>query len=1047
MDERNQSPTLWRSFEQFEQGDAAPAPTLREFAPGQFADGPDGLPNFDRRRFMQIMGASTALAGAASCRWQESTIVAEAVRPEGRVPGVPEHYATHMEVGGVAQPLVVTVYEGRPIKIEGNAEHPESLGSASLYAQAAILEAYDPDRNVRLVERKDGIRTEVQSWERFDAEVAARLEAAAPRGGAGVVVFQGEASSSPTLVRLRAEFAQRFPNALWLESDPLGRDAEREGNRLAFGQSLHTQFRLLGARLILALDSDLLTTHPAALRQSREFAARRRPADGPMNRLYAVEANYSVTGTNADHRLPLRAEQIGPFLAALEAKVMEAGRLRAAAGWGELPAAPTGGFLDTPKVARFLDALAADLIVNRGDSAIAVGPGQPAAVHAIAARLNTSLGNVGTTVEYVAAPGGDRVLAGTALEQLAQVLDAGQVETLLILGGNPVYSAPGALGLGAKISRAGFSAHLSLYDDETSALCTWHLPRAHWLEAWSDARTWDGGLVLGQPLMLPLYGGRTPILLTARLLGDASDGQTLVRGTFAGLAGAGLVGSEDEKAWRKAIHDGFLAGSVATPVAAQPRAFAALEVPARALAASVPAGQLELIAPIDTKVLDGRGANNAWLQELPDFVTKLTWDNALLIAPSMAKELGLSFEDAVDLQINGRSLERVAVYPLPGHAVGSATLVQGYGRVNAGKVGGALRGAGEQVEPAGFDVNVLRSRADVNFEAGLAITRRGDSYELACTQEHFQMDATGMGAIQTRVGEHLIREGSETQYRANPDFADYVLPPQEADGRVVPTPYPPLQSLWAEHSYEGHKWGLSIDLSACTGCNACVVACQSENNIPVVGKEQVRRGREMHWLRIDRYFLGSDMDDPKVATQPVACVHCELAPCEQVCPVAATVHSDEGLNDMVYNRCIGTRYCSNNCPFKVRRFNYFNYHKDLEAPANEVQKLAHNPEVTVRMRGVMEKCTYCVQRIQAAKIKAGNARRRVRDGEVVTACQQTCPADAIRFGDLNDTTSAVRAAHDDPRAYDLLAYLNIKPRTAYLARIRNPNPQLETQSV
>lgn len=1044
MDERNDSPTLWRSFEQFELGDAAKAPTLREFEPGQFADGPDGNPSFDRRRFLQIMGASSALAGAASCRWKESTIVSSANRADGRVPGVPEHYATHLELAGVAQPLVVTAYDGRPIKVEGNPEHPESMGAAGLYAQGAILEAYDPDRAGGLVERKGGNEVRVSDWARFDTELAERVAAAEAKGGQGLVVFAAEASNSPTLARFAARFAERFPSALWLEHDGLSRDNERAGLELAYGAPATAQYQLRGARVVVCLDSDLLTSHPAGVRHAREFAARRKPADGPMNRLYAVEATYSVTGTNADHRLPLRAEQVGPFLLALEAKVVEFGRMAVAAEWGTLPQAPTGGFLATDKVKKFVEALARDLVERRGDSVIAVGPGQPAAVHAVAARLNHLLGNVGATVQYLPAP--ERGTHAENLERLVAALDSNQVETLLILGGNPVYTAPGALGLGERLAKVPFSAHLSNYNDETSLRCTWHLPKAHWLESWADGRAADGSFVLGQPLMSPLYGGRTSIEAVAHLLGEAMGGEAMLRATF-----AGLTGTDDEKAWRRALHDGFQSGSAAAALAVRPRSFAAPEVAARALAASVENGELELVSPPDEKLLDGRAANNAWLQELPDFVTKLTWDNALLIAPATAKAMGLAFQDTVDLELGGRSLRGVAVYPLPGHAQGSATLVQGYGRVNAGKVGGALRGDGEQIEPAGFDVNVLRTAASSHFQTGLRITPVRGTYLLACTQEHFQMDATGMGAIQTRVGDHLIREGTVADYQAKPDFAEYVLPTKTfVDGdetKTVNTPYPPLASLWTEHSYDGHKWGLSIDLSACTGCNACVVACQSENNIPVVGKEAVSRGREMHWLRIDRYFVGSDMDDPKVATQPVACQQCELAPCEQVCPVAATVHSDEGLNDMVYNRCIGTRYCSNNCPFKVRKFNYFNYHKDLERPENEVQKLAHNPEVTVRMRGVMEKCTYCVQRIQSAKIKAGNERRRVRDGEVRTACQQTCPADAIRFGDLNDSTSAVRAAHDDPRAYDLLGYLNIKPRTAYLARIRNPNPALEAQGV
>ncbi len=1040
MDIRDDQP-IWRSLAQFEAGPEAEAPTMREFAPGDLEP-----PQVDRRRFLQLLGASAGLAGATSCRWQESKILPFAHRPEGRVPGVPEYYATQMELGGVAQPLLVTAFDGRPIKVEGNPEHPLSAGSATMQAQAAILEVYDPDRakNVRRRENGDWANS---VWSTFENALSQRLQALSANGGAGLAVLC-EASSSPALARLRRMAEERWPDMRWFEVDGLSRDTEREGARLAFGTALRTHYRLDGARVIAAFDADLFGAHPDAQRHSREFALHRRPEAGPMNRLYALEANLSNTGASADHRLPARGERIGLLLAALEAKVVELGRMSVDSTWGTPAEHPGGEYLATPKVARFVEELAKDLLANRGASLVAVGPDQPAPVHARAHRLNALLGNVGATLRYTADPGGERPTHGSALEDFARALGAGEVDTLLILGGNPVYTSPDHLGLAERLEAVPFSAHLTLYENETSVRCQWQLPRAHWLECWGDGLAWDGSYSVAQPLILPLYGGRSPLELLAAALGESLEERwEPVRAAFAELIGD--EGNNYDIRWRRTLHDGMLADSAAPVVTPTPRALPAETFPERVLSAADPGREaFELHLALDPKMLDGRFLNSGWLQELPEFLTKLTWDNALLLAPSSAKELGLAYEDTVDLEIDGRRLSGVAVYPMPGHARGSATLYLGWGRTLAGRVGGLPT---DGVAVTGFDGYRLMGPGGQAYQSGLSISRRTGRYPLACTQDHFQMDATGGGELQDRVQNHIVRSADLTDFERNPEFAKAIMPPLRQTGpdgetKLVPAPYPPLVSLWKEFTYEGHKWGMSIDMGACTGCNACVIACQSENNIPIVGKDQVRNHREMHWLRIDRYFVGDDADEPEVRSQPVACTHCEMAPCEQVCPVAATVHSDEGLNDMIYNRCVGTRYCSNNCPLKVRKFNYFNYHRDLREERNQVKRMALNPEVTVRMRGVMEKCTYCVQRIQAAKIKAGNERRMVRDGEVVTACQQTCPADAIRFGDLNDAGSRVAEAHASPRSYGILEYLNIKPRTLYLARIRNPNPALEGRS-
>jgi Fe-S-cluster-containing dehydrogenase component len=606
------------------------------------------------------------------------------------------------------------------------------------------------------------------------------------------------------------------------------------------------------------------------------------------------------------------------------------------------------------------------------------------------------------------------------------------VTTLLILGGNPAYDAPGNLPAGGSFAEAlgkvGTSIHLSLYRNETSRACTWHLPRAHALEAWDIFRNPDGSLAAAQPLIEPLYGGRTPAELLSLLLEQpARKAHDLARRTFSqATGGRGDAPADDpdfEARWQAFLRAGWLAGSAASEAPARfrsplvgPNLTKGLQELQELGRVRLDRDNLELVFAPDGKVLDGRFANNAWLQELPDFLTKLTWDNAALLSPATAAALGVAQGDVVRLQWEGRQAE-LPVYVLPGQAAWSVTVSLGYGRTAAGRVGDGV----------GVDVNGLRHGLKFWGGPGLRLTRSGRTHTLVCTQDHHAIDTLGADERRQRIG-HLVREADLAEYREHPDFAAHRGPH-----------HPPLLSLWQERGSEGHRWGMAIDLNSCIGCNACVVACQAENNIPVVGKKQVGKGREMQWLRLDRYFRG-DAENPQVAHQPVACVQCENAPCEQVCPVAATVHSEEGLNVMVYNRCVGTRYCSNNCPYKVRRFNFFNYQKHL----TETQKMAYNPEVTVRSRGVMEKCTYCVQRIQKAKIRAKNERRILGDGEIVPACAQTCPTQAIVFGDLNDPESRVAGLQAEQRAYRMLAELNVKPRTAYLARVRNPNPELST---
>ncbi len=1019
----------WRSLEEL-----ADTPHFRAFLEAEFpaADDPGGV---SRRRWLQLMGASLALASVGGCYWEQRELLPAVDQPVDRLPGKPLHFATALDVAGAVQGLMVTSHDGRPIKIEGNGAHPLSLGATDAFAQASILSLYDPDRTRRVVRSADGRAPQSSTWDEFERFAREHFGALRDRGGEGLAVLAG-ASASPTLAAQRAGFLAAFPQARWYEYEPLSRDEEIAGARLVTGGALRTQLDLARARAVLTLDADLFAEHPAALRYARDFARSREVAGGRTSRLYAVEPTYTITGMAADHRLALRAAQVASFAQLLEWEVARLAGLAAADGADDSPAedpeAPPAPPYDAA-VAQLVRAAARDLWEHRGESVVAAGPRQPAAVHAAVHRLNAMLRNVGETVHYTEEPEGARPAHHEALAALVEALRGGTVETLLILGSNPLYNAPADLDFAAAFEQAKVRIHASLYRDETGRRCHWHLPEAHFLESWGDARSFDGTYSLVQPLIEPLFGGRTAIELLALLRGEAVPRpRELVRATFASIAGEVAPEELDLQAlWRRTLHDGLLAGS------AYPRQLPGLLAPHRPqppppteLDRGLPAGgEMELVFCRDRSVFDGRFANNGWLQETPDPLTKITWDNAALLSPATAAALGVEADTRVRLSYQGREVE-MPVYILPGQAAGSVALPLGYGRTAAGTVGGDAEAG---VPPVGANAYRLRTSEALAFGSGLTLVPTGTPYRLATTQDHHAIDTVGLRGRARRLGE-LIREAPLDEYLAHPDFARHVVH------------HPPLKSLWEEWSYEeGHRWGMSIDLSKCIGCNACVVACTAENNVPVVGRERVLMGREMHWIRVDRYFQG-DPEEPAAACQPLTCHHCENAPCEQVCPVAATVHSREGLNDMVYNRCVGTRYCAINCPYKVRRFNYFHYFGDLDQPGNEVANMAFNPEVTVRGRGVMEKCTFCVQRIQNARIEARNRRRPLADGDIRTACQQACPAEAIEFGDLNDPASRVRTAHNDDRAYGMLAELNVKPRTAYLARIRNPNPELSDAS-
>ncbi|MGO9640806.1 MAG: TAT-variant-translocated molybdopterin oxidoreductase [Candidatus Acidiferrales bacterium] len=980
----------WRSLEEL-----ADDPRFEEMLHREFPRHAAELrPGVDRREFLKVMGASLALAGLAGCGAKpEERIVPYVRQPEGMILGVPQYYATTMTLGGSAIGLLVETHEGRPTKIEGNPKHPASLGATDVFAQAAVLELYDPDRSSVVT-----YLGEIRPWYALLTEIQTALAEQKETKGAGLRFLTGSVIS-PTLASQMEALLAAYPAAKWHQWEAAGSESVSEGARLAFGRDVHTYYNVEKADVILSLDADFLTSGPGCLRYAREFSRRRLPdAPNGMARLYAVESMPTSTGATADHRLPLRPSEMRGFAAALARKLGI-----------EVPGAAEGSVS-----AEWIAAVARDLQQHRGASVVIAGEQQTPEVHALAHAMNHALGNAGATVFHTDPVDARPTDEAASIAALAADLDAGRVQTLVILGCNPVYDAPGDLEFQQKLLKAARRIHLSGYPDETSALCHWHVPMTHFLEAWSDARTYDGTASIVQPLIAPLYGGKSAHEMIAAFGGEPeASGYDIVRAYW-----KKQLGGDFEAAWRRALNDGFIEGTRLPEVSVTPQLEAIRA--AGGAATAIVTGAYEIAFRPDPAVYDGRFANNAWLEELPKPITRLTWDNAAMVSPKTAEALGLSYTidstggehgqiqvDKARLDYQGRTLD-AATWIVPGLPDGLIVLHLGYGRSRAGKVGEGL----------GFNANALRVSTAPWGGPGARVRKlRGETYPLACVQFHHTME-----------GRELLRAGTLDEYRANPRFA-----PQ-----MTEAPPPGLTLYPDEHKYEGNAWALSIDLNRCNGCNACVVACQSENNIPVVGKEQVMAGREMHWIRIDRYYEGG-LENPETHFQPVTCMQCENAPCELVCPVGATNHSAEGLNDMVYNRCVGTRYCSNNCPYKVRRFNFLAY-SDWDTPA---LKMLRNPEVTVRSRGVMEKCTYCIQRITKARIAADKEDRPVRDGEIVTACQQACPAEAIVFGNQNDRASRVAALKANPRNYGMLSELGVRPRTTYLAAVRNPNPELE----
>jgi molybdopterin-containing oxidoreductase family iron-sulfur binding subunit len=976
---------FWRSLDELARDESFDDFIRREY-PSQahkLADLPE------RREFLKLMGASLALAGVASCTRQPTEkILPYARQPESTIPGKPRYFATSMPWATGAIGLLVESHEGRPTKIEGNPDHPASLGATDAMTQASVLGLYDPDRSQNIVHRG-----RIATWDDFLTQLKSALTQQEAKEGEGLRILTPTVIS-PTLAKQCRGVLDLYAKAKWHQYEPVNRDNARGGSAIAFGQELTAQPRFDRAKVVVSLESDFLGSGPQCVRSIHDFTSGRRVRDAEraMNRLYVVESTPSATGAIADHRLAMRSADIGRFARALARKV----GVRIAS-------------IDEPDpvISKWVDAIAKDLEKNRGASLVVAGESQHPIVHALAHSINSALGNAGETVVYTPSVEFESIDQFDSIKRLSASMKAGKVEVLVIVGGNPAYDAPVDAEFKEALAKVPFRVHLSLYEDETSELCDWHIAEAHFLESWSDARAFDGTASIVQPLIAPLYNGRSAHeLLSAIVNRPGISAYDIVREHW-----KSELKGDFESLWRRALHDGLIAGTAFQPVHVNAQLFN-----------PAPSGHepgIEIVFRPDPTVWDGRFANNGWLQELPKPLTKLTWDNCAQVSPATAAKLRLENEDVIEIERVGVRAQ-APVWIAAGHADDCITLGLGYGR----RRGGAL------AKDAGFDVQGLRFTALPWTAPDASVKKTGERHALASTQVHESME-----------GRDIVRVGTIDRFRENPKMFAAMKEhetgeTEHAEETAAESAGKPFTSPTLPRG--DYAWGMVIDLNACTACGACVTACQSENNIPIVGKDQVRRGREMHWLRVDRYFDG-EPSKPSTSFQPVPCMHCEHAPCEVVCPVGATTHSPEGLNEMTYNRCVGTRYCGNNCPYKVRRFNFYLY-SDY---TTEVLKLARNPDVTVRSRGVMEKCSYCVQRINEAKIGAEKEGRPVRDGEIKTACQAVCPAQAIVFGNIDDPKSAVAKLKSEPHNYGLLEELNTRPRTTYLARLTNPNPELE----
>ncbi|HEX4021881.1 MAG TPA: TAT-variant-translocated molybdopterin oxidoreductase [Acidobacteriaceae bacterium] len=1001
----------WRSVDELAGTPEFEQALLREF-PQHASEWVDPV---SRRGFLKLMGASLALAGLTGCTKQpEEPIYPYVKQPEDLVLGKPVYFATAHPFPMGSVPLLVKSDAYRPIKVDGNPEHPMNHGTTDAYTQGTLLGLYDPDRSQRVL-----YRGETRTYPNFMADFRAMLAEKRASGGQGLYILSGTVVS-PTLAEQWKKAQQSFPNAKWAQYDPINRDSSRTASKAAFGEYVDAQYKLDVADVVVSLDADFLSGlwHPGFLKLAGDYSRRRKlNPDVTMNRLYAVESTPSTTGFKADNRLGLRASQVEGFAAALAAAV----------GAGSAPS----GYTWTDAQTAFLNAAAKDLKANAGKSVVIPGEQASPAVHMAAIAINQALGNAGKTVIYTETIMPMPTEQTAELKQLVDDLNAGKVDWLVILDGNPVYAAPGDLEFEKALGHAKTVVHQGLYVDETAQVADWHINASHYLEYWSDVRAYDGTVSIVQPMIDPLYNGKSAHDIIQSMLDDPDiGGYGAVQETWKPILST--KGDYDFQ-WRKALHDGWIADTAFPPKSAAAKTGSFPAAPAPDVTA------LEVIFRPDPTLYDGRYANLGWMQELPKPITNLSWDNAALMSMQTMSSLQVIEGGIIEIAYQGRTIKAPALV-VPGHPDQSISLYLGSGRRNSGRVG-----TGQ-----GFDVAPIRVSATPLFYTGATAKNTGDVYEFAIPKSHYiddrdafarsygnieKANALKIGSGPTSLegdeaeGRGIIRYATLEEFRKNPNFAN--------EGEEYATPAKDFSLFPGDWKYEKNAWALVIDMNSCVGCNACIISCYAENNIAVVGKQEVKIGRDMQWIRIDTYFEG-DLNAPKAHFQPMTCQQCENAPCEQVCPVGATVHTPEGLNAMVYNRCVGTRYCSNNCPYKVRRFNWLLF-SDYET---ESLKLMRNPDVTVRSRGVMEKCTYCVQRISAAKIRADKENRDVRDGEIVTACQQACPTQAITFGNKNDKNSRVSKLRAQTRNYSVLADLNTRPRTTYIAGVINPSPDL-----
>ncbi len=991
-----EGPEFWRSLEEMTEKPGFKQAVTDEFPQTEaFWKKP-----VERRDFLKVMGSMIMLAGLTACGRQPLEKIVPYVKgPEDVIPGRPLYFATAMPFSGGARPLLAESHMGRPTRLEGNPQHPASTGAADVFSQASILSLTDPDRS-RVVLSKNmnsGWRAFLADWNSTGMRIPEYTG-----NDFGILVDE---LLSPTLAGQLDQVLERYPDARLYHSDTLGRQSVHEGIKYACGAESDVRYDLSKAKVIAALDSDFLTNEPGSLIYARDFTGKRRVMDkkADMNRLYVVEPSPTLTGSMADHRFICDASGIGKTLRTIAAYL------------GVAIADPARNILDD--AGKVYEEIAKDLLNHKGESLVAVGPHCSKEMHALCFAVNEKLGNNNVTALYQPPPMQAHRNKMRSIEEFAKDLESKSLVKVLMLGGNPVYNTSPSLNIAKHLAVTSMTIRLGMVANETSQICDWHLPESHFLEGWSDAVCFDGTTSIVQPLIAPLYSTKTVHEMLSLILDKKPlSSHELVMAHWKKT----LARDDFDKYWQQSLHDGWLK-DLALP-ASYPKALDNLAYPSTSLPSTAgpstnpdptaqpgstqPKGDYELVIRPDSNVWDGRFANNGWLQELPRPITKLVWDNALLVSPALAAKESLSNADIVEVTVGDRHLA-APVWITPGQSKHTMTLHLGYGRSYAGQVGNRI----------GVNAtHLMRFTGDWNIE-GVKLTRTNRKFDLVSTQTHHSMH-----------GRHFVRESSVEAFAHHPEFAKHMEHNPTKD-----------ETLYPDELKKGkYSWGMSIDLNVCTGCNACVIGCQSENNIPIVGKDEIAIGREMSWIRVDRYFEGPP-DDPEIHHQPVTCMHCEYAPCEPVCPVEATNHSEDGLNQMVYNRCVGTRYCANNCPYKVRRFNFFNYSDQM----NPEMELVMNPDVSVRSRGVMEKCTYCVQRINQVRIEADKEGKDVEDGQILTACQSACPAGAITFGDMKNPGSEVSRAKASPLNYGILTELNTRPHTTYGAKLKNPNPSIK----